>query len=77
MLQTGREKFGLFTERQVNRTITSRDMQAHVAHPSDEKFKQMVSGKSLDNCSIVANNVTNARAIFRPNRPGLRGKTVR
>ena len=37
----------------------------------------MVSGKSLDNCSIVANDVTYARAIFGPNRPGLRGKTVR
>ena len=52
-------------------------MQARVAHPTDEKFKHMVSRKSLDNCSIVANDVTNARAIFGPNRPGLRGETVR
>ena len=48
-----------------------------MAHPTDEKFKQMVSGKSLDNCSIVANNVTNAHAIFGPNLLGLRGETVR
>ena len=74
MLQTPREKFGLFTERQVNRAIASRDMQARVAHNTDEKFKHMVSGKSLDNFSIVANDVNNA---FGPNRPGLRGKTVR
>ena len=77
MLQTVREKFGLFTERQVNRAIASRDMQARVAHLTDQKFKQMVSGKSRDNCSIVDNDVTNARAIFDPNRPGLRGETVR
>ena len=37
----------------------------------------MVSSKSLDNCSIVADDVTNARSIFGPNLPGLRGKTVR
>ena len=49
LLQTVREKFGLFTERQVNRAITSRDMLVRVAHPTDEKFKQMVSVKSLDN----------------------------
>ena len=47
-----------------------------MTHPTDEKFKQMVNGKSLYNCSIVANDVTNARAIFGRNRPGLRGGTV-
>ena len=47
-----------------------------LAHPTYETFKQMVSGKSLDNCSFVASDVTNARTIFEPNRPGLRGKTV-
>ena len=77
MLQTVCEKFGLFTELQVNRAITSRDMQARVVHPTDEKFKQMVSEKSFDNCSIVANDITNARAIFGPNQPSLRGKTDR
>ena len=77
LLQTVCEKFGLFTERQVNRAIASRDIQVHVAHPTDEKFKHTVSGKSLDNFSIVSNDVTNTRAIFGPNRPGLRGKTVR
>ena len=52
-------------------------MQVRIAHPTDESFKQMVSGKTLDNCSIVASDVTNARSIFGPNRPRLRGKTVR
>ena len=48
-----------------------------MVHPTDEKFKYMVSVKSLDNCSIVASDVTNTCAIFGPNRPGLRGETVR
>ena len=77
LLQTVREKFGLFTERQVNCAIVSRDRHARVAHPTDEKFKHMVSRKILDNCSIVANDVTNFGAIFGPNQPGLRGETVR
>ena len=48
-----------------------------MAHPTDEKSKQMISGKSLDNCSIVVNDVTNSHSIFGPSRPGLRGETVR
>ena len=77
LIQTVRENFVQFAEHQVNCAIASRDMQARVAHPTDETFKYMVSGKSLDNCSIVASDVTNARTIFGPNRPDLRGKTVR
>eukprot|EP00957_Ditylum_brightwellii_P147609 11241350-Ditylum_brightwellii.AAC.1 len=48
-----------------------------MAHPTDESFKQMINGKTLDNCPIAASNITNARTIFGPNRPGLQGKTVR
>ena len=73
LIQTVRDNFGKFTERQVDLAIVSRDMQAHMAHPTDKTFKQMVSGKSLDNFSIVASDVTNARTIFGPNRHGLRG----
>ena len=49
LLQTVCEKFGLFTERQINCAIASQNMQARVAYPTDERFKHMVSGKSLDN----------------------------
>ena len=77
MIQTICENFEKFTERQVNRAIALRNIQARMAHPTDEPFKQIVSRKTLDNCSIVASDVTNARSIFGPNRPGLRGKTVR
>jgi len=77
LIQTVRKNFGKFTERQVNRAIAARDMQARMAHPTDESFKQMVSGKTLDNCSIVASDVTNAQTIFGPNCPGLKEKIVR
>jgi len=47
-----------------------------MAH-TDELFKQIISGRTLDNCSIGASDVTNAQTIFGPNHPGLKGKTVR
>jgi len=48
-----------------------------MAHPTNESFKQMINGKTIDNCPIVASDIVNARAIFGPNRPGLQGKTIR
>ena len=73
MIQTVRDKFGMFTEKQVEKAIESRDMQAHMAHPTYDNFKQLVISKFLDNCYVVASDVTNARTLFGPNRPGLRG----
>ena len=77
MIQTVREKFGMFTEKQVKKAIESRNMQSLFVHPNDERFKLLVSSKSLYNFSVVASDVTNARTLFGPNRPGLRGKIVR
>ena len=72
LIQTVHENFGKFTERQVNHAIAAHNMQARMAHPTDESFKQMVSGKTIDNCSIVASDVTNVQTIFGPNRPDLK-----
>ena len=52
-------------------------MQAMVAHLPDEKFKDMVSHKSLSNCRVKVDDITNACAIFGPNRSILKGATVR
>ena len=54
LIQTVCENFGKFTERQVNCAIALQDIQSRMTHPTDESFKQMVSRKTLDNCSIVA-----------------------
>ena len=76
LIQTVRENLGKFTERQVKRTITAHNIQARLAHPTDEPFKQMTSSKTLDNCSTNASDVTNTCSIFGPNQPGLKRKTV-
>ena len=49
MIQTVRKKFGMFTEKKVEKAIESRDMQVRMDHPTDEKFKLLVISISLDN----------------------------
>ena len=77
MVQTIRKNFEGFIKEQVERAILARKAQAKVAHPADAKFKQMVSSKSIKNCRVKAEDITNARTIFGPHRPGVRGYTVR
>ena len=47
IIQTVREKFVMFTEKQAEKAIESRDMQARMAHPNNEKLKLLVSSKVL------------------------------
>ena len=49
MIQIVREKFGMFTEKQVEKDIELRGIQARMDHPTDYKFKQLVSSKIFDN----------------------------
>ena len=48
-----------------------------MAHPTDEKFKLLVSSRILDNCYVVASDVNNSCTLFGLNSPGLRGGKVR
>ena len=77
LLQTVRENFEGFIQRQVKQAKLARRAQAMVGHPTDDKFKQMVSSRSFTNCRVKVRDVTNARAIFGPYLPGLGGKTIR
>ena len=77
MIETVRKRFENFTEQQVKDAILARDTQAMVAHPPDQKFKNMVSHKSLGNTRLKPDAITHAKAIFGENRALLRGNTVR
>ena len=57
----------------MEKYIESRNMQVRMAHTTDCKFKQFVSSKILDNFSVVSSDVIDARTLFGPNLPGLRG----
>ncbi len=48
-----------------------------LGNPSERDYKGMVSNNLIANCPVTASDVTNARTIFGPDLPGLRGKTVR
>ena len=50
----------------VKQAILACKAQAMVGHPTYDKFKQMVSSKSITNCRVKVNDVNNAHAIFDP-----------
>ena len=76
-IKTVRRNFEGWTKREIQDAVSAREAQAMVGHPPDEKFKQLVSSKSLKNCRVKVNDITNARAIFGPYLPGLGGRTTR
>ena len=73
LLQTDRKNFEGYKKRQVKQVILACNAQAMVAHPTDDKFKQMVSSKSIANYRVKVNNITNAHAIFGLYLPDLGG----
>ena len=48
-----------------------------MAHPTNEKLKHVVSTNIIQNCDFNSSDLTNATALFGPDRGSLRGKTVR
>eukprot|EP00957_Ditylum_brightwellii_P105591 8050396-Ditylum_brightwellii.AAC.1 len=46
LIQTVCEFFEKFTAHKVNQAITARNIQARMAHPNNESFKQMVNGNN-------------------------------
>ena len=77
MLETVQKNLEGYTKREVKKAILACEAQAMVAHPPDDKFKQMVSHENLRNCSVKVKDITNARALFGLNRSRLKGGTVR
>ena len=77
MLETVQKNFEGYTKKQVENATLARKMQAMLAHPPYEKFKDTVSHKSLSNCRVRVDDITNAHAIFIPNHSILKGAKVR
>ena len=48
-----------------------------VGHPSNLKYKDIVSKKILTNCQITINDITNGKSILVPYLVDVREKTVR
>jgi hypothetical protein len=48
-----------------------------MGNPSEGDYKGMVSHNLIPNCPVTSSDITNAKAIFGPDLPSIRGKTVR
>ena len=66
MLETVRKNFEGFTKKQVKKAILAREAQAMIAHPPDEKFKQMINHESTKNCNVKVEDNNNACTFLVP-----------
>ena len=73
MIETAQKNFEGFTKKQVKKAILAREAQVMVAHPPDEKLKQMVGHESLRNCNVKVDDITNTQTFFGPYRSRLKG----
>ncbi len=69
-----KKNFKGFTKTQVEKAILARDTQAMMVHPSDNQFEQVVSTKSLDNCNVKLEDISNACTILAQIDPALGAK---
>ena len=76
LVETVRGNFGGFTKNEVLRAKQARRAQAMMGNPSKKDYKTMVSNNLIPECPITSTDITNARAVFGPDLPSVRGKTV-
>ena len=77
MIQTVRKNFDNFTGEDIDKTKLSRKMQSVVPNLPDERFKEILSGSSINNFPVEVKDVSNSCAIFGANRNRLRGVNTR
>ena len=76
MLKIVRKNFEGYTKRQVKKAILACEAQVIVAHPPNEKFKQMVGHENPRNCNVKVEDITNAQTVFGPSRSRLKVRVV-
>jgi hypothetical protein len=77
LVQTVRGNYEGYTKREILKAKEARRAQAMLGNPSESDYRGMVSNNAIANCPVSSSDVTNARAIFGPDLPSVRGKTVR
>jgi hypothetical protein len=81
MVQTIRKNYEGYTREEVERAILARKMQARAGHPSETAYKREVSRQSpssiFQNSPVTPKDITNARSIFGPSLPCIKGKWTR
>eukprot|EP00956_Cyclotella_meneghiniana_P042120 scaffold248363_cov77-Cyclotella_meneghiniana.AAC.3 len=84
LVQSVRGNFEGFTKREVKGAIAARDLQANMGHISDTNLERLIKKKDdvsqsniLHDCPVTADDLQNAKIIFGPSLPQLKGKSVR
>ena len=77
LVQTVRGNYEGYTKGKVLQVKEARRVQAMMGNPSKKDYKTMVSNNLIPECPITSTDITNVRAIFGPDLPSVRGKTVR
>ncbi len=77
LVQTVRGNYEGYTKREVLKAKEVRRAQAMMGNPSEKDYKTMASNNLIPECPITPTDISNARAIFGPDLPSVRGKTVR
>jgi hypothetical protein len=77
LVETVRGNYEGYTKREVLKAKEARRAQTMMGNPSEGDYKGMVSHNLIPNCPVTSSDITNAKAIFGPDLPSVRGKTVR
>ena len=76
MAQTICQRYKEYIKHKVQDAIAAHKAQAMICHPTDAQFQEMVRNKTIKNCPIKPEHITNAHSIFGLSIAGVRGKTV-
>jgi hypothetical protein len=79
MIETIQKKFSGATKREIEKAHLARTTQRRIGHPPEELFKEIVSRgeNGIKNCPITVADINNSNIIYGPNRPRIKGATVK
>ena len=77
MVNTVRRNVKGYSTRQAQAAQEAYTAQSRTANQSERDFNLMVRTGSLRNCPVTPKALSDAKDIFGPHLPGVRGKTVR
>ncbi len=76
IITTIRNNYKGYTKKEIAQANEARRAMAKIGHPTEKEFTGMIHHKTITNCPITDQDISNANAIFGPNLPGIRGKTT-
>ena len=73
MIETVRRTFESYAKKEIEKAKLSCTIQSMIRHPSNKHHKQVMSRNDLKNDPVDIDDVKNAKVLFGPYRPGLKG----